>query len=171
MKLKPPLDTRNQPAQPPVNPEARGFRLRFHGKGGSLPTVPAIVVRGSNGANLIENLNTDESDGTFFGRVTVGAGGLSRTFSIHNVGTAPLKLGCAGIEGAGADEFAVIAVPASIVAPGGSTTFTIHYRGACAGTAVALVLIPSNDATERPYLFLVEGHAEAAHCCHASADA
>jgi hypothetical protein len=126
-----------------------------------VPRVAAVVVRGTNGANLIERYHADVSDGTFFGWVTAGAAeGIARTFTIHNVGTAPLKLGRIGLEGRGADEFSVVAPPARVVPPGESTQFTLCYRASRSGPAVALVLIPSNDPTERPYLFLVEGHAE-----------
>ncbi len=126
----------------------------------TVPKVAAVVVRGANGANLIERCHADVSDGTFWGWVTVGAAeGIERTFFIHNVGTAPLKLGCVALEGTGADAFAVVTAPAAMVAPGGSTTFSLRYRARQAGSAIALVLIPSNDPTERPYLFLVEGYA------------
>jgi hypothetical protein len=125
-----------------------------------VPKVAAVVVRGTNGTNLIERFHADVSDGTFFGWMTAGAAeGITRTFSIHNVGTGPLKLGGIGLEGNGADEFSVVTPPARVVAPGGSTHFTLCYRARRSGTAIALVLIPSNDPTERPYLFIVEGHA------------
>lgn len=125
-----------------------------------VPKIAAVVVRGTNGANLLERYHADVSDGTFFGWMTAGATeGIARTFTIHNVGTAPLKLGAIGLEGNGADEFSVVTPPARVVAPGGSTHFTLRYRAQRSGTAIALVLIPSNDPTERPYLFIVEGHA------------
>lgn len=130
----------------------------------AVPRVAAVVVRGCNGANLIERYNPDQSDGTFFGWVTAGASpAVSRTFTIHNVGTAPLKLGRIALEGTGADQFEVAAYPDRVVAPGESTAFTLRYCARRVGCAVALVLIPSNDTTERPYLFLVEGHADTAH--------
>jgi len=126
----------------------------------SVPNVAAVVVRGSNGVNLIERYNPDPSDGTFFGWMTAGASqGIARTFAIHNVGTAPLKLGRIALEGTGANQFEVTAFPDRVIAPGESTAFTLCYRARRSGCAVALVLIPSNDPTERPYLFLVEGHA------------
>lgn len=127
------------------------------------PRVAAVVVRGSNGVNLVERYNPDQNDGTFFGWMTAGTPlGISRTFTIHNVGTAPLKLGRIALEGTGANQFEVTAFPDRVVAPAGSTAFTLCYRARRAGCAVALVLIPSNDTTERPYLFLVEGHADTA---------
>jgi hypothetical protein len=130
-------------------------------RSGGVPKVAAVVVRGSKGANLIERYNPDASDGTFFGWMTPGAApGIARTFTIHNVGTAPLKLGRLALEGTGADQFEIAAPPAPVVKPGESTTFTLCYRAQRPGSAIALVLIPSNDTTERPYLLLVEGHAE-----------
>jgi hypothetical protein len=157
MKLPSPIDSEAEAPMPTSS------RLRVRHSRRRFPTVPAIVVRGRDGTDLIENVNADERDGTFFGPIAVGTeDGVLRMFSVHNVGTAPLKLGHIGIEGSGADEFELTASPAREVAPGASTTFTVRYRGSSAGSAVALVLIPSNDATERPYLFLVERYAEPA---------
>jgi hypothetical protein len=162
MKFKIPLLSLKSDAEIGVLDGRRLFALPRR-RSVRVPRVAAVVVRGSNGANLIESYHADVSEGTFFGWMTAGAGGgIARTFSIHNVGNAPLKLGHIALEGAGADEFAVLAGPAPVVAPGGSSAFTLCYRARRVGSAVALVLIPSNDPTERPYLFLVEGHATAA---------
>jgi len=163
MRHQPLFENRSQPAPPPLPTAIRGFRQRAGGARRGLQAVPAIVVRGSNGADLLEQDDVDERDGTFFGRMTLGAGsGIARTFSIHNAGTALLRIGGAALGGTGADEFTVLARPAPLVAPGGSTTLTIRYRGTREGTAAALVVISSNDPTERPYLFLVEACAEGA---------
>lgn len=119
-----------------------------------------IVVRGCDGADLIDTCNATEANGTFFGRIPMDSpSGITRTFTIYNEGTAPLELGEPWLEGTGASEFEILEAAGQIVEPGQHTELRVRYIGAFAGPSVALVNLPSNDPGEQPYLFLVEGEA------------
>lgn len=163
MKLLHLMKKMSGPVAPSLLSGVRGMRFGGTFTRRVLQAQPAIVVRGCDGANLIDTITAHERNGTHFGSIAIGpAAGVSRTFTIENTGLAPLTLGCVGIEGSGADEFEVAEYPDPVLPPGTATTFSIRYRASKMGAALALVLIPSNDPTERPYVFEVEGGAYAA---------
>lgn len=160
MKLLQMFKKLRAPAAPGLLSGVRGIALGGTFTHRGLMAQPVIVVRGSDGANLIDTITATERNGTYFGPVPLGSSAeILRTFTIENEGAAVLTLGCIGIEGSGAEEFEVTAYPEPVLLPGSSTTFTIRFRASRMGAAIALVLVPSNDPTEHPYVFEVEGSA------------
>lgn len=163
MKLLQMMKKMNRPALATRLGGSRGLHWGRSFMRRGLVAQPVIVVRGCDGSDLIETITANERDGTLFGPVSIGSGaGVVRTFSIENSGSAPLSLGCVGIEGSGATEFEVAEYPEPVLLPGAATSFTIRYRATQMGDAIALVLIPSNDPSEHPYMFEVEGCAYSA---------
>jgi len=77
-------------------------------------------------------------------------------FTIFNQGTTDNLL-ISGFTLTGADvdndQFRIFKAPDSPVAPGGSSTFIIIFRGTSSGFKFATVTILSNDADENPYTF------------------
>lgn len=100
----------------------------------------------------------------FIGTVTVNSSLLS-TFTIENRGTLPLHLSDAVnkviIGGAHANNFTVTQQPATPVASGGSTTFTMKFTPTATGTRTATISIANNDSDENPYTFTVTGTGQA----------
>ncbi|SLM27716.1 exported hypothetical protein [Desulfamplus magnetovallimortis] len=92
---------------------------------------PEIDILG-NGVSIIDGDTTPSTeDHTDFGRIDIDSSNtITRTFTIENSGTIDLNLigtPVVAITGENADDFTVATEPASVVAPGESTTFTITY--------------------------------------------
>jgi autotransporter-associated beta strand protein len=117
---------------------------------------PDIAVEQPAGTNVASGLLTTQDYGT----VDWGSN-KSLTFTIRNTGLGGLNLsGLPRVEigGANPDDFVVTATPASYVAPGGSTTFTVQFAPRAAGERKATVTIKNNDfEDESPYVFKLKG--------------
>jgi hypothetical protein len=125
--------------------------------------APEVNVRG-NGASIANGDATPSvSDDTDFGSVNITAGvTVNHTFTIENTGSADLTLDGfpqVSVSGANAVDFSVTAQPASTIAPGGSTTFTVRFAPASVGMRAATISIANNDADENPYSFDIKGAA------------
>jgi len=115
--------------------------------------VPEIAIR--------QPAATDLVDGTAkknFGTVTVGTYS-TLTFTILNQGTADLTGITATLDGTNAGDFSVTTSPASSVAAGGSTTFTVKFTPTGYGTENAAIHIASNDPDESPFDIALTGYA------------
>jgi hypothetical protein len=121
-------------------------------------TVPVqeIDVRGNSVSIVSGDMTPDPADNTDFGSIVVGSGTINRTFSIHNVGLAPLAVNGVTLEGAGASVFSVTTLPSSPVAEGGSTDFAVTCNPGAAGVYLATVRIDNNDYDENPYTFAIQ---------------
>jgi hypothetical protein len=95
------------------------------------------------------------SDGTDFGK-TQGEP-IEQVFTVHNLGTQPLDLSPIGIVGS---DFLISSGPASPVAPGGSSDFTVLFLPSGNGIRTAEIFIPNNDTDESPYTFTVQAKRE-----------
>lgn len=123
---------------------------------------PEMEVTG-NGM-LITSGDTTPSllDDTDFGFVSVPLNQTSsRTYTITNSGTGPLSVGTVTLSGAAASEFAVIAQPATSVAPGASITFTVRFDPIAALLRTATVSFPNGDLNESPFTFAIQGNGTA----------
>lgn len=122
---------------------------------------PEIALFG-NGTGITSGDTTPSAaDDTDFGSTAIDGGTVSRTFTIQNTGTGTLTLGANAvtITGLNRADFAVTSQPATTVASGGSTTFTVEYDPSLtlAGLRTALVSIANDDADENPYTFQLHG--------------
>jgi len=106
--------------------------------------APEIVVEQPAGTDIADN----GSKG--YGNVSVGSNS-SLTFSVRNIGAAPLTLGAITINGTNAADFSVTTNPASSVAAGGSTTFVLRFAPGAVGARSAAIHIANNDANENPF--------------------
>lgn len=123
------------------------------------PPLPRMTVRG--GA-AVEIANQDSSprtaDGTGFGLVKNNDPAVRHTFTIQNTGTADLVLGeSVEIRGGDNRDFKLTRAPASVVAPGESTTFEIRFEPLGRGARRAEVLIETNDPIAGGFTFAVRG--------------
>jgi hypothetical protein len=120
-------------------------------------SYPEINVTG-NSVSIVTGDNTPElADHTHFGEVPV-TGSLIRTYSIENNGTVDLEVSALTTGGTAASLFAVGDITLSaIIAPGGSSTFTVTYSPNAVATHNATVSITNNDADKNPYIFDISG--------------
>ncbi len=123
-------------------------------------TTPEINLSG-NGVNIADgDTSPAAADHTDFGRVDVGAGTVTRTFTIRNTGTDALILSGTprvAVSGANAADFTVTALPPSSIAAAISTIFQVRFDPSAAGTRVATLTIANNDANENPFNFAIRG--------------
>jgi len=117
------------------------------------PTFPEINIK-QNTTNIVDG-------GSFnFGSQSVGTN-TDVTFTIENLGDAALILSISyPITGTDADQFSVQAYPPSnVVAPAGSTTFTIRFSPTSEGAKSADIAIGNSDSDENPYDITLTGTA------------
>jgi glucose/arabinose dehydrogenase/mono/diheme cytochrome c family protein/regulation of enolase protein 1 (concanavalin A-like superfamily) len=131
---------------------------------GAVPDIgpPAAEIRLLGNALLIPNndLTPDLEDGTDFGVVTPGAGSVTRSFTIGNLGNATLLLDGSPpvrIEGPDASSFTVLAQPSASVAGPGSVSFELRFAPDGYGPKRASVVIGSNDSDEPLTTFAIAG--------------
>ena len=126
-------------------------------------TVPLIKVTGGGNAISDGSTTTATANDTNFGNAPLGGTPVSETFTIANSGTAPLTVGNVSIGGTNSSDFKVTSQPASSVAAGGSTTFTVQFTPTAGGTRNATISFSENDTTtSSPFTFAVTGFATTA---------
>jgi murein DD-endopeptidase MepM/ murein hydrolase activator NlpD len=88
-----------------------------------------------------------------FGGVFAGAMPPSRTFTVHNHGTAPLTLGSIQVP----DGYSLVKPPAAGLSPGESDTFIVRLDTIEPGTKAGEISFATNDSDEGLFNFAVEG--------------
>ncbi len=93
-----------------------------------------------------------------FPGVPVGGSSGNRTFTIDNSsGTGPLTISAPSKSGTHAAEFTVGTPGSTVIPAGGSTTFTVSFNPAGAGTRDATLTIANDDPDESPYEIYLQG--------------
>jgi hypothetical protein len=120
---------------------------------------PEIDIQG-NAVSIVDGDATPStSDWTDYGNIEISAGTATRTYTIYNSASASMALSVGAITFSGTNpgDFSVTTTPASTVAIGGSTTFTVTFNPSATGTRSAVLSMINNDATENPYNFSIQG--------------
>jgi len=108
--------------------------------------------------NLAQGGNGLVDGDTFTFAATESGKTLDKTFSIENLGTAALTISVpVTVTGADASQFTIQSQPASSVAAGGSTSFTVRFSPTSAGAKIAALAIGNNDSDENPYNLVLTG--------------
>jgi LEA14-like dessication related protein len=132
------------------------YTFKIEGTGVVSGAAQEIDILG-NGNSIPDNSTfTSTSDFTNLGDSFVGTP-LVRTYTIKNTGTATLTIGAVTKAGTNSSEFVVSAISASITG-GSQTTFTITFTPTGTGSRTATISIVTNDASENPYNFSIEGN-------------
>ncbi len=113
---------------------------------------PEIDVRGNSTTIFSSEIAPSIANWTDF-----GTSNTTRTFTIHNIGTALLTVGAITISGLNASEFTVTTPPSSIVAIGSSTTFVVTFAPTAIGVRTATISIVNNDTDESSYTYDIQG--------------
>lgn len=118
--------------------------------------APALTVRG-NGVTIVNGDTTPSlADYTEFTPVDVAAGATTRSFSVSNGGLGDLTLFTASLSGNAA--FTVLAPPAGVVAPGGSTTLQLSFDPSAQGSFTATAQLATDDPGNASFSFMVGGN-------------
>jgi hypothetical protein len=126
--------------------------------------IPDIHVTGGGLDILNGDMTPRVEDGTDFGPVLLGAGGVAHTFTVRNVGGGTLNFTDPPnpkLTGPNAADFLVTVGVSSPVSPGESVNFTIRFDPGGVGLRQATVTIDSDDPDEPFYDFAVQGTGQA----------
>lgn len=115
-------------------------------------TGPEIVVEEPAANDLVDGAAVKD-----FGSQVVGASGAASTFTIRNTGTANMTGIALSKDGTHAADFLVTSAPATSLAAGASTTFSVVFRPVAAGARTADLHISSNDGDENPFDIQLDG--------------
>ena len=107
--------------------------------------APEIEVRGPKGGRLADGISIFN-----FGSRVVNFEG-TKTFTINNLGDAPLKNLVISKNGSNAPKFTVSQPLLSEIPAGGTTTFTVTFKPTAAGKQGATIHITNNDSNENPF--------------------
>ncbi len=91
-----------------------------------------------------------------FGTGSIGAG-ITRTFTIRNVGNATLGALDVTIDGVNSSDFVVTTQPDPSIAQGGSDTFIVTFTPSAGGTRTARLQIANDDSDENPFNINLSG--------------
>jgi len=113
--------------------------------------------------NIKQGITDVASGGTVdFGSVVHGGNPKNLIFTIENTGNAVLTVSTPSKVDADNGLFTIDSSPASSVAGGGSTTFTITFAPASTGSKSAEISIVNSDSDEGTYKFTITGTGAAA---------
>jgi hypothetical protein len=131
--------------------------------------APEVALEGNSVVIVAGDVTPSAGDDTAFGELAVGQT-ASATFTIRNTGSLPLTLSPAPVDrdggGAGSTtvdvvdgsgDFTITSQPATTVAAGDSTTFTVQYAASTDTDVSATIAFGTNDADEGRYAFDVSG--------------
>jgi hypothetical protein len=115
--------------------------------------IPEITVLG-NGVSIVDGDTTPSlTDHTDFGSVVQGGTTISRTFTVHNDGTATLALVAVTVPAG----FTLTEGLSGSLAPGAADTFTVRLDTATVGTKTGNVSLTTDDSDENPFNFQITG--------------
>jgi len=119
--------------------------------GAAVGPLPEIAVEQPVGTDLASGGSRD------FGTVAAGSNS-SLGFTLRNTGAADLTGLVVTVDGSNPDDFTVTSSPVSPVSgPGGTTTFTVRFTPAAAGSRGAVIHIANNDSDENPFDITLTG--------------
>lgn len=117
-----------------------------------LSNKPEIVVEQPSGRNLV-----DGKAKRGFGTVELGKESKSKTITVRNIGSAPLRGLFVTKAGANPDDFVIGPMATSKLKSGETTIFKIVFKPLAKGTRNAVIRIHSNDGNENPFDIKVTG--------------
>jgi alpha-tubulin suppressor-like RCC1 family protein/archaellum component FlaG (FlaF/FlaG flagellin family) len=160
---------KTQPASPVVAGGSTQIEITFAPMAPGLRTATATLTNNDDdenpviitlqGTGIAPEINLSATNMTF-GTVKLLGAPEVRSFTISNLGTAPLNLtGTSKVQITGVDaaDFEVITQPASPVAAGESTTFEIRFLPGAAGSLSAVATIASDDLDENQVQISLQG--------------
>ena len=114
---------------------------------------PEITVLGNNTVITDGDTTPTTLDGTDFGKIALGGGAVSHTFTVRNDGSTVLTLGAVVVP----TGFTLTESLAASLAAGASDTFTVRLDTATAGLKSGEISFTTNDYDESPFNFAITG--------------
>ncbi|TRX29414.1 choice-of-anchor D domain-containing protein [Flavobacterium franklandianum] len=122
--------------------------------------TPNISLKGNNTTIVVGDTTPSTADHTDFGNAANNTN-VVKTYTIENTGTGNLTVNTI-LMNVGATKYTIggISLPATVLA-GGSTTFTLTFNSAVAGTFADTVNLNNDDPTDSTYTFGITAKAVA----------
>lgn len=121
-------------------------------------SLVAEIAVGGGGQSIADgDVTPSVADNTDFGGAEILSGSTVRTFTITNLGSAPLTISSPVITGAAQGDFQVTVFPATSLLPGSTTSFGVTFDPITVGVRNATVSISNNDSDENPFDFAIAG--------------
>ncbi len=119
------------------------------------------TVRGTDG-QVVANGDREPSvvRGTDFGSLRFGSGMDTHTFTVTNSGSGTLELSGAPTVSPTDVGFSVLNLSSLSIPAGGTATFDVRFSPSVEGAFSAVVNLLSNDTTDSPYAFAVQGRGD-----------
>ncbi len=144
-----------------IDPTLYGYYFLIGGKG-TTENVATLVFEG-NGKEITNYDETpSKDDDTFFGTIDVSSGYIDKKFTIKNTGNSVLSVYSPGgtpqilsLDGTNS-YFSFVTAPASQIAAGSSSSFTVRYQPTSTGTNNARVYLLYNTV-DRIHYFDIQG--------------
>jgi hypothetical protein len=114
--------------------------------------APEIDVQQPVGSTL-----TSGTSKISFGTARVGKAGISRTFTIKNIGNLNLNGLTVAKAGSHSKEYTVTQLKRRMLAPGAASTFRVTFKAKAVGLREAAIRIASNDRDENPFIINLAG--------------
>ncbi len=122
-------------------------------------TKPEINVKGNGRSIMDGDMLPSTIDNTDFGTINFQDGTITHTFVVENTGNLDLTITLPiSVTGTNPGDFNITNSPASLISPGGSTSFTLEFDPSDIGDIEAVISITNNDENENPYEFAVQGN-------------
>jgi hypothetical protein len=118
--------------------------------------VTAAAVTGNGNAVADGDTRAMSANGTDFGSASVGQS-VAHTFTVKNVGLAPLALSSARLTGANAADFSIGTPPPATLGPGASASLQISFHPSVASARSAKFSMRCNDPNQTLFDFTLAG--------------
>ncbi len=120
--------------------------------------IPEIEVTG-NLYNIVDgSLTTNTLNNTYFGSIDpASTDGITKSFTIKNIGNANLDISTINIVGSNTSNFILNNSTPISISPNDSITFEINFKPLSKGIKTAMLTIANNDASENPFSFVIKG--------------
>jgi murein DD-endopeptidase MepM/ murein hydrolase activator NlpD len=147
-----------RPSTTPISSNPGTWRLVISKNGVELASRSFVVTPGpgygqikvtQNGSDISDNRTTAVD----FGSTAAGSAAVSQTFTVNNVGSAPLTLSGLTLP----PGFALNGTFPSSVAAGGSSTFTVNLTSSAAGSKFGAIQFSTTDPDSPTFNFNVSG--------------
>lgn len=137
------------------DPETPFFTYRIQGT--ALVPEPEINILGNG--QVIEDGDSfpSSADHTDFGSIDIDAGPLIRTFTLQNIGEAPLNITKVELTDGSSADFAITSFPVAQLPQGSQFPFEVSFDPSATGLQKINVRIHSTDSDEGIFDFVLQG--------------
>lgn len=132
------------------------YDFKIEGTSACSAANPEIEITGNSNAIADGSISASLLNNTDFGVVAIGAS-TTHTFHIQNTGTDPLHISTVDISGTNTSSFTLVTAPATIVAPGTGSDFSVMFSPTVNGIQSATIHVRNDDCDEGDYDFAIKG--------------